>query len=195
MNKPFVHTPVTDLSIGKIITTEQGRDAIHIAVAPMVAAYQLAPGQNVGIGIDGKAGISMPLIGIVDPYLRGPVNPGEKFWLFLYPNSVTSLRHVWVHPAFGDAAPQLPAGDKAASEKFLREYAKRFYTTDGYFDNDEEAYLTLLSDLREGTLTYRGVNMHGRDDLEDEAELQEHASIVLGKQIDFDKFEYFSCTC
>lgn len=34
-------------------------------------------------------------VGIVDPFLRESVQPSQRFWLFLYPNTVTSLRHEW----------------------------------------------------------------------------------------------------
>lgn len=36
-----------ELNIGQIITTEQSRDAIHIAVAPVVAGMRLQPGSHV----------------------------------------------------------------------------------------------------------------------------------------------------
>ncbi len=38
----------------------------------------------------------------IDPYLEESVKPGEWCYLFLYPNTVTSLRHEWTHPAFLD---------------------------------------------------------------------------------------------
>lgn len=88
-------------AIGKLITDEQQRDAIHMAVAPVFAAERLAPGQHVGfIGSGEVGGGAVKLLGIVDPFLPSPVFKGDKFWMFLYPNSITSLRHDWEHPDF-----------------------------------------------------------------------------------------------
>jgi hypothetical protein len=86
--------------LGKLIDGDERRDAVHIAVAPVVAAATLTPGQHVGL-IDGsRAGPCDNPIGVVDPFLKADVQEGQRFWLFLYPNTVTSLRHVWTHPAF-----------------------------------------------------------------------------------------------
>jgi hypothetical protein len=81
------------------------RDAIHIAIAPVTAAGELRPGQHVGPLPDGRFGVADKPIGIVDPFLPGPVRDGQPFWLCLYPYTITSLRHVWTHPSFKPTPP------------------------------------------------------------------------------------------
>ena len=94
--------------LGRLIEDgERRRDAIHIAVAPVTAAERLVPGQHVGLLQEGNSELVGPCekcIGIVDPFLAGAVEPGQRFWLFLYPGTVTGMRHIWTHPAFTAAA-------------------------------------------------------------------------------------------
>ncbi len=96
-------------NLGEEPATDARRDAVHIAVAPVVAGMSLDPGEHVAIDTDGTAWTSPPIkamtIGIVDPFRQGMVRKGERFWLFLYPNTVTSLRHVWSHPSFSPKVP------------------------------------------------------------------------------------------
>src|SRR5262249_7415610 len=105
-------------SLGSLTTDgERRRDAVHVAVAPVTAAEALKPGQHVGFSLAGQTEAVGPVeprrqIGVVDPFLEDPVQPGQGFWLFLYPNTVPSLRHVWTHPAF---APKVP-GRAAVSD-------------------------------------------------------------------------------
>lgn len=75
--------------IGTVLDNTPGRDAVHIALSPMVATRQMQPGERLANGI-------------VDPFLTQPVPAGKWFFLFLYPGTVTSLRHVWTHPAFAE---------------------------------------------------------------------------------------------
>ncbi len=95
-------------NIGQLITGEAARDAIHVAVAPVVAGEDLNPGVRVGLHSDGKVykECRVGYIGAVDPYLPEMVREGERFWLFLKPGSVTSLRHVWTHPSFTVKIPE-----------------------------------------------------------------------------------------
>src|SRR5688572_9996159 len=80
------------------------RDAIHVAIIPIVAGELIAMGEHVGIGKDGKAysgdNTEIETIGIVDPFLLKYVKKGETFWLLLYQNTITGMRHHWKHPAF-----------------------------------------------------------------------------------------------
>ncbi|MDB5386331.1 MAG: hypothetical protein JWM11_1977 [Planctomycetaceae bacterium] len=90
--------------LGELIQDgERRRDAVHIALAPVTAVEWLRPGQHVGLVQEGNVELVGPSphnIGIVDPYLREDIEPGQRFWLCLYPGTVTGLRHVWTHPAF-----------------------------------------------------------------------------------------------
>lgn len=99
-DKRTPHTDALD-TLGKVHQYDEKRDAIHLGVEPVVAAHTLKPGQHIGFDKNGKASKSAKeLLGIVDPFLKAPVNKGEKFWLVVYPREITSLRHVWEHPKF-----------------------------------------------------------------------------------------------
>ena len=101
------------LDLGGPPKPEHQRDAIHIAVVPAIATEVLQPGQHVGYRG------SMTLIGIVDPFRVGAIQPGEGYWLCLYPGSTTPVRHEWSHPEI----------DKAESEAWLRKFADQLNET------------------------------------------------------------------
>ncbi len=97
--------------LGELLKGGERRDCVHIAIAPVVCAETiLLPGEHVGF-VPGSTthvftGIGCyKCVGIVDPFLKEPIKNGERFYLFLYPNTVTSLRHVWTHPAFVTRVP------------------------------------------------------------------------------------------
>ncbi len=93
-------------NIGNIVDDPHPkRDAVHIAVAPVVAGQMLAPGVRVRLDSTTKVAIHSigndpTCVGIVDPFLQNYVHEGQTFWLFLLPNTITGLRHMWSHPAF-----------------------------------------------------------------------------------------------
>lgn len=110
-----------------------GRDAVHVAVVSAVSDVRLRPGQDVGVEIrDGRDVRARAVsgttegVGIVDPYLKAIVEPGQRFWLYLYPRSITGLNHNWSHPAFPDAKPgevYATPGGKLAAEQWLKNFA------------------------------------------------------------------------
>lgn len=115
-------------TLGSIITPNEKRDAIHLAVENVVAAHDLRAGENVGF-IGSEVGKCADPVGIVDPFLKRPVQKGERFWLVVYPRQITSLRHVWTHPAFPEsevetvAAVPVEADSAAVSRQWIEKYA------------------------------------------------------------------------
>lgn len=116
-------------TLGTIIGVGEKRDAIHLAVEPMVATVVLNPGQHVTA--KGLPAIPSRGVGIVDPFLIAPVQPGERFWLVVYPRMIHSLRHVWTHPEFHDE-PEVAALNtdnlRTQSEAWMRAEAERLDT-------------------------------------------------------------------
>lgn len=92
-------------NLGDLASEDARRDAVHIAVAPVIAGQPLDPGDHFWLNSDGLAVKSTGrrehrTIGVVDPYYDGVILKGDRFWGLLYPNTVTGLRHSWSHWAF-----------------------------------------------------------------------------------------------
>jgi hypothetical protein len=169
-------------TMGTILPDDmEGRDAVHVAVIVRVAKETLQPGQNVSA----EGTIFGEPMGIVDPFLKQPVEPGQRFWMFLYPRSITGLAHVWSHPAFPTEA---SATDKSRSEHWLRDYASA----------NGPSYYTLMRSI-EDVFEYGGdeyIHIGGEDAhgaIPDE--LWHHAEIVLGKKLTGERPKYFTCSC
>ena len=78
------------------------RDAVHVAVLVVEAGETLHANDPVeykeGVAYKFKSWNTEKAIGNVDPFLNDTVSKGEKFWLFLKPKTITSLKHEWDHP-------------------------------------------------------------------------------------------------
>ena len=178
-----------DVVLGKTPVADGIRDAVHVAVLSVTAARDLTVGQAVSLS-DTTLGGSDKVIGIVDPFRSGPVRNGERFWLCLMPQSITSLRHHWSHPALPQQGTDAKDADIQASEIWLRAYAMRMNN----YDDPEVAYQRLIDGLRSGELFAYGSDLHGFDELEHADELRYHAERLLGIRIDWGRFT-FSCSC
>jgi hypothetical protein len=133
----------SDVRLGYLIGREEKRDAIHIAIAPVVASHDIAPGQPIGFvraGDSELVGIGVSPVGIADPFLKEVVAKGERFWMFLNPNTITSLRHEWTHPLFSDA----PSEDDLFIKFFAAKCGvrvERLLDNASYYADDDSHYL------------------------------------------------------
>jgi hypothetical protein len=179
-----VHTDAL-ATLGKIISASENRDAIHLAVEPTVAKQTLRPGWHVGVD-----GTTNNPVGIVDPFLTAAVLPGERFWLIVYPRQITSLRHVWEHPAFPTVETKLVSRD--ASERWMRRWAMRHVSYDYYGEsdavNEDKAYAFAI---QAGHSHSVGPYEDARDHID--SEWWGHWEAITGMVGDRD--EYFSCGC
>ena len=188
------------VKIGQFVRGSAERDAIHIAIAPVVAGEDLSIGQHVGFLADGTVGKDSPnLIGIVDPFLGYEyssipmrVRKGDRFYLFLYPNSVINLRHHWRHPAFSDETGG-KATDMEAAVEWLKDYAVRNCSYDAEYGRDV-AYQKFIGNVVGGSIFYHGSDLHSASEVEQPEELYHNLSIVLGRDVSEGDFE-FSCSC
>lgn len=107
---------------------EGDRDAIHIAVIAMPVNNRYAPGERVGVTRSGELSKHPPFVGVIDPFLTDMVNPGDRVWLCLFPNTITGLRHRWTHPAFPFVVEKVKEkyddAQKEASKRYLQQFAE-----------------------------------------------------------------------
>lgn len=186
--------------VGELIEPNQPRDAIHIAVAPVVAAQTLAPGQHIGFTGEDTVHVMVVepamAVGIVDPFLTVNVLEGQACWMFLRPNTITSLRHDWTHPAFREDGPKR---NVAASETWLRDFLAgngpdydqfmAAVNNGGEYTDPTSDYYNVRID---GEYVYvGGTDAHG----EIPEEFWDHVEVVVGHKLPYRKVTHFSCSC
>jgi hypothetical protein len=192
-----------------------GRDAVHVAVFSAFSKVKLSPGQPIVIVEHTERDVevadfkrSKDAVAIVDPFLGAPVLPGERFWAYLYPRTITALSHKWKHPAFevADDTNYVSPSTKLKSEEWLKDFAQH---------NDCPRYdilvntAILLSNTRGG---YQPLNVSDDDNLssnwDDEywhfsgidghssipSEFWDHMENVTGLKFKH-RPGYFSCSC
>lgn len=205
---------VTDAleTLGNIIDDTCKRDAIHLAVEPCIAGEVLSPGDHIGVLTNNLALKNTPAsyetdityVGIVDPFLKGNVQPGQKFWLILYPRTITSLRHVWEHPNFPENTQEhieklikvdtIKVDEKEKSIKWMQVWANRHMSED-YYDTTDEGILThemaYANAIEAGKDNHVGPYEDARDHIDDE--WWDHWERITG--LKGDRGDYFSCSC
>ena len=178
---------MSDIQLGRLAPADADRDATHVAVVPMVAAEELAPGEHVGIVYNGdfqQAGTqTTQLIGIVDPFLATKVEKGQRFFLCLYPRTVVGLRHVYEHPALdGDTAATSRAWIEALAGECDQTYGRLMEAAEIWVDCNDYTY--------DNSETYKRVKS------EKWSEFWDHYDRVKGtKTPTTQRHSFFTCSC
>ena len=184
----------------KLSEDETRRDAVHIAIMPVKCGEGgwLHRGETVRFDYGSKEVVgrcSMErAVGIIDPYLPiDGVAPGERCWMFMFPGTVTGMRHEWSHPAL---VPVSEPGPLSESELWLQGFADKWNFN--YTQMIEQASTTPKPGNR-NYITADGIDLHKSEDLggEDHALFWQHLAQLTGKQFSNEHIERFvwSCSC
>ncbi len=174
---------MSEPNIGQLLTGNEHRDAIHFALAPVMAGEDLKPGEHVGMLPSGRVGKVKEPIGIIDPFLKKKVFAGERCYLFLYVKTVTGMRHEWTHPAFPEPAPNTPELSISPSQVWIENYAESIGLTYDVLMDGARNYIDSSNHLVFGGLL-EGVHVPD--------EFWDHYEKITGKR---GKGSFFSCSC
>jgi hypothetical protein len=184
-------------AIGKKLTGGERRDAVHFAVAPIQAGGFLRAGERVKFAPGSTEVVvswdydDRPPVGIIDPFLEDSyVANGERCWLFLYPSTITGLRHEWTHPAFPDQQPQ----PVAQPEESPREYSERWLR--GFAEKYRGDYDDMIAGVQSGEGAFFGDDLE-YGDFRPGSEFWRHVSVVTGKDFTEKHIDStpFRCAC
>jgi len=185
-------------TIGTILTTnEHQRDAIHMAILPVVVDDDwIRPGEHVAFvpgSKDRVRSVRADGIGIIDPFLNDgkPLVKEDRVWLFLYPNTIHGLRHDWVCESI-DGKQSVPLAQTVSvevenSEEWIRSFA----------DEHSLDYESLISSAARGRDSVIANDDFGRYDIDDrDYELfWHHLEVITGRKFDEDHRESVSWSC
>lgn len=178
-------------TLGQFLTDEHTeRDAIHIALLPVIAGEDVSPGQTLRFAYGSTSRVLRceehyndvkDIVGIADPFIKGwDIPAGTRFWMFMLPNTVTGMRHEWKHPAVDDR----PATTENEHELWLRQYAES-----NSFDYDE---LIACLTAGDGYVCSRGVDNDAQGPSSD---VWEHFEALKGNKYDAKHRDGVAYTC
>ncbi len=185
------------MKLGKIPEENDKRDAVHVAIAPVIAGEILYPGQKVYFS---ESGIVMGSrdhvpVGVVDTFRITKILKGERLWLMLFPETITSLRHDWTHPAFKEETElKIRPSGYAESMEWMENFAAGHRS--GYEETNSYSAETLIQAGKD--FIHHG-QYHVQDGYtslqsEEPTEFWNHFSVITG--IDSSRQGTpFSCAC
>lgn len=194
---------MSDLNLNELPGPDAVRDAIHIAVIPLIAGEDIYEGKvKLQVGskdVALRVRADEPAIGIVNPWhpakpgeYYSVVRKGERFYCLLNPGSVTGMRHHFKHPIFDEAPPI-----QDESELWLRRFAQHWnFDFDTLIENGIK--VQNATDPYDYWVTADGVDLHSASELGEDYDLfWEHLENYTGEKVDEEKRKFlgWSCSC
>lgn len=186
-------------TIGKSLRGDEQRDAIHIAIMPVIAAEELQAGEHVAFvyGTTDQVkrcdpAYALKPVGVVDPFYTENywIKKGQRVWLFLQPGTIVGLRHEWRHPEIDN-----PPVAKDEHEKWLKSFADRWRFV---YNDMISAASSEASDDWGNYITAQGRDLHSAEELGADHDLfWMHLEALTGKSFNTEHRTKFvwSCTC
>lgn len=198
----FKHS-MADPQFGRLVPADfpDERDAIHIACAAVYATEDLNPGDHVGFvdkRQDHMGRSELAPVGVVDCFLPRPVKKGERFWVFLYPGTIQSLRHSWSHPSFDMRQQLIRAMEETPAKKRMKEFARELSSATNYDGSGDTVTFEELIDratqyVNGGEYWCEGGRFEGQGIYE---EFWDDFEELTGLKVpEGDRYSFFSCSC
>lgn len=199
----FKHS-MADPQFGRLVPDDfpDERDAIHIACAAVYATEDLNPGDHVGF-VDkrqdhmGRSEIAP--VGVVDCFLPRPVKKGERFWVFLYPGTIKSLRHSWTHPSFDVRQQLIRQLEESPAKRRMKTFAASLGGGEDWDGNKyDEVTFEMLIDratayVNGGEYWSEGGRFEGQDLY---PEFWDDFEQLTGLTVpEDDRYSFFPCSC
>ena len=199
----FKHS-MADPQFGRLVPADfpDERDAIHIACAAVFATEDLNPGDHVGFvdkRQDHMGRSELAPVGVVDCFLPRPVKKGERFWVFLYPGTIKSLRHSWTHPSFDVRQQLIRALEETPAKRRMKTFAESLGAGEDWDGNPYDAVtFEMLIDrattyVNGGEYWSEGGRFEGQDLY---PEFWDDFEELTGLKVpEGDRYSFFSCSC
>lgn len=200
----FKHS-MADPQFGRLVPDDfsDERDAIHIACAAVYAAEDLNPGDHVGF-VDKRQDYmgrsELAPVGVVDCFLPRPVKKGERFWVFLYPGTIKSLRHSWTHPSFDMRQQLIRQIEESPAKRRMKTFAESLNRDGEDYDGNPYSKVTFeelidraTSYVNGGEYWSEGGRFEGQGLY---PEFWSDFEELTGLKVpDGDRYSFFSCSC
>lgn len=154
--------------LGRVLSESEGvRDAIHIAIIPVIIGNRMTPGSRVAYNAEANRVFTDThnTIGVIDPFLpMASLAPGTRVYLFLDPYTITSLSHHWTHPAFPVevSAPPSTLTIQEIALKTISEAAEQLGYTRGRFMQILDDYAISDEYEQDNSESYKRVDVDWR---------------------------------